>query len=83
MVQSYWRPLSRKSSLDDSRVAVLVALAANEPIVCALGLAGHGDIVGRLGLEVARVIPVAGHVADELEGVVELLVVLRQVGGHL
>ena len=64
-------------------VAVLVALATNEPVVGALGLAGYGDVVGRFGLKVDGLVPVACHVANELEGIVELLVVLRQVGRHL
>ena len=69
--------------LDGSFVAVLVALAADEPVVGALGLARYGDIVAGFCLQILGIVPVTGHVADELEGVVELLVVLRQVGSHL
>ena len=69
--------------LDGSFVAVLVALAADEPVVGALGLARYGDIVAGFCLQILGIVPVTGHIADELEGVVELLVVLRQVGSHL
>ena len=64
-------------------MTVLVALAANEPVVGILGFPGHGDIVARLGFKIAGVVPVASHVADKLEGIVVFLVVLRQVGSHL
>ena len=68
---------------DGGLMAVLVALASDEPVVGALGLAGYGDVVGGLCLEIDALIPVAGYVADKLEGIVVLLVVLGQVGGHL
>ena len=64
-------------------MTVLIAFATNEPVVGAFRLTGHSDIVTRLSLQVARVVPVAGHIADELEGIIELLIVLRQVGSHL
>ena len=64
-------------------MSVLVALTAEEPVVGALGLAGDGDVAGGFSFDILRVIPVAGDVADELEGVVVLGVVLRQVGSHL
>ena len=69
--------------LDDTLVTILVALTANEPVVSTFGLAGYGDVVGRLCFKIDALVPVASHVADELEGIVELLVVLRQVGCHL
>ena len=75
--------LVQEVKFDDRLVAVLVSLAANNPVVGTLGLAGYGDVVGRLSLQVDALVPVAGHVADELEGVVPPLVVLGQVGSHL
>ena len=64
-------------------MAVLIALTTNEPIVSSLCLTGHGDIVTRLSLQILGVVPVAGYIANKLEGIVELLIVLRQVGSHL
>ena len=61
----------------------VVGLSAHEPVVRALRLARHGDILRRLSLQIFRVVPVASHVAYELEGVVVLLVVFGQVGCHL
>ena len=66
-----------------SLVAVLVALAANEPVVGALRLACHGDVVAGLSLQVLTVVPVAGHILDKLEGIHEFRIVLGQVGSHL
>ena len=67
--------LVEEVELNDGLVTVLVALTADEPVRGALRLAGHGDVVGRLGLEIDTLVPVAGHVAYELESIVELLVV--------
>ena len=75
--------LVEEVELHHGGMAVFIALAANEPVVCALGLAGYGDVIGRLCLEVTGVIPVAGDITDKLEGVVKLLIVLGQVGSHL
>ena len=60
-----------------------IALASYEPVGRTLGLACHRDILGRLGFQVARVVPVASHVTYKLEGIVILLVILGQVGCHL
>ena len=75
--------LVQEVELDIGLVTVLVALATNKPVVSALGLAGYGDVVGRLSLELDALVPVAGYVANELESIVELLVVLGQVSSHL
>lgn len=75
--------LVEEVELDNGQMTILIALATHEPVVGTLGLTGYGDVVGRLGLEVFGVVPVAGHVANELEGVVVFLVVLRQIGSHL
>ena len=64
-------------------MTILVTLASNEPVIGTLGLTSHGDIVGRLCFEITAVVPIACHITDELEGIVELLIVLRQVGCHL
>ena len=64
-------------------VTVLVALTTNKPVVSTLGLAGNGDIVGRLSLQVDAVVPVSCYIPDKLESIVELLIVLGQVGSHL
>ena len=64
-------------------MAVLARGAAYEPVVRALGLAGHGDVAPRLSLQIFGVIPVHGHVFDELEGVHEALIIFGQVGRHL
>ena len=64
-------------------MTVLVALAANKPVVGALCLAGNCDIVGWLCLEILRVVPVARHILDELESVHILGIVLGKVGSHL
>ena len=56
--------LVEEVELDDALVSILVALATNEPVVGALGLAGYRNIVGRLGFEVAGVVPVASHVSS-------------------
>ena len=61
----------------------VVGLSAHEPVVGALRLASHGDILRRFSLQILRVVPVASHVAYELEGIVVLLVVFGQVGCHL
>ena len=58
-------------------------LAAYEPVVGSLGLAGYGNVACRFGLKITAVVPVAGYILDELEGIVVLLVVLREVGSHL
>ena len=60
-----------------------IALSAHKPIVCSFSLAGYCDILGRLGFQIARVVPVASYVANELESIVILLVILRQIGCHL
>ena len=75
--------LFQEVELDGGLVTVLVALAANKPVLCAFGLAGYSDVVGRFCLKVDALVPVAGYVANELEGIVEALVMLRQVGSHL
>ena len=75
--------LVEEVELDDGLVTILVALAANEPVVSALGFTGYGDVVGRFSLQIDALVPVTGNVADKLEGVVELLLVLGQVGSHL
>ena len=56
-----------EAELDGSFVAVLVALAADEPVVGALGLAGYGDIVAGFCLQILGIVPVTGHIADELD----------------
>ena len=58
--------LVQEVELDIGLMTVLVALATNEPVVGALGLAGYGDVVGRLSLEINALVPVAGYVANEL-----------------
>ena len=68
--------LVKEVELNVNLVAVLVALATNEPVASALSLASHGDVLARLGIDVAAVVPVECHVANELEGVVKFLVVL-------
>ena len=71
--------------LNTALVPVLVTFASDEPVVCALGLAGHGDVVGGGGFQILGIVPVTGHIADELEGGSEVgaLIVLGQVGSHL
>ena len=64
-------------------MAILVALASDKPVVGTLRLTGYGDIVARLSFQIARVVPVDSYIADKLEGIIELLVVLRQVSSHL
>ena len=64
-------------------MTIFIALSSNKPVVTLLVLAGHGDVAGGLGLEIAGVAPIAWHVANELEGIIILLVVLGQVGSHL
>ena len=63
--------LVKEVKFDGALVAVLVALATNEPVVGLLGLTGYGDIVGRLSLQVDALVPVACNVADKLECIVE------------
>ena len=75
--------LVQEVEFDDALVTVLVAFSTDEPVVGALGLARYGDVIGRLCLEVDALVPVAGYVADELEGIVVLLVVFGQVSSHL
>ena len=65
--------LFEEVELDVGLVTVLVTLAANKPVLRALGLAGYGDVVGRLSFEIDALVPVASHVADKLEGIVETL----------
>ena len=60
-----------------------IGLTANKPVVGAFGLAGYGNILGRLCLKILRVFPVASYVADKLEGIIVFLVVFGQVGSHL
>ena len=62
---------------------LLACHTAHEPVARALGLARYGNIISRLSLKIARVVPVNGHIFDELEGVHVLLVVLWQVCRHL
>ena len=68
---------------DIGLMTILVALATNEPIVRSLSLTSDGNVIGRLSFEIDALVPVANYVANELEGIVELLVVLRQVSSHL
>ena len=42
--------------------------AANEPVILSLGLAGDGDILARLCLEITALVPVDSYILDELEG---------------
>ena len=62
---------------------VFIRRAADEPFAALLGFAGNGDIVSRLGLEVAAVFPIDRHVLDELKGIRKALIVFRLVAGHL
>ena len=64
-------------------MGLLSANATNKPVVGALGSAGCSDVLHRFGLEVEGLIPVAGNVLDELEGIRMLHVVLGEVGCHL
>ena len=64
-------------------MTVFIAFSTDEPVVCSLGFSCHGDIVAGLCFKVFGVVPVACHVANELEGIVEAFVVFRQVGSHL
>ena len=65
------------------RMPLAVALPPDKPVGRALGPAGHRDVLRRLRLKVLRVVPVHGHVTDQLERVVVFSVVLRRVGRHL
>ena len=58
-------------------------LAANKPVAGAFRLARHGDVLTRLSLQIAGVVPIAGHVTDKLESIHVLGIVLGQVGSHL
>ena len=49
----------------------------------ALRAAGNDQHVSRLGGQVARLVPVDGHILDELECVHERGIVLRRIGSHL
>ena len=60
-----------------------ICLATNKPVVGALSLAGYGDILSWLCLQVLGVVPVSSYVADELEGIVVLLIMLWKIGCHL
>ena len=51
-----------------SRAGLFARLATYKPVVGTLSLASHGDVLGRLGLKILGVVPVASHIADELEG---------------
>ena len=64
-------------------MTIFIALSSNKPVVTLLVLAGYCDVAGRLCLEITGVAPVAWYVADKLEGIVKLLVVLGQIGCHL
>ena len=75
--------LVEEVELDINLVPLLVALAANEPVIGTLSLASHSDVLARLGIDIPAVVPVESHVADELEGIHILFIVLRQVGCHL
>ena len=65
---------------DRTLVSSQSGLASYEPVVGPLGLTGYGNVACRFGLKVTAVVPVAGYILDELEGIVVLLVVLREVG---
>ena len=68
---------------DDALASVLITLATDKPIIGTFRLPGDSDIVSRLCLQVFLVVPVAGDITDELEGIVEAFIVLGQVGSHL
>src|SRR3712207_5388563 len=75
--------LVEEVEFDDRAMPIFVTLATNEPVVRTLRLTSHGDIAGRFGLQIAAIIPVYGHIAYKLEGIIVLLIVLGEVGCHL
>ena len=58
-----------KVQLDIGGTAVFVAGTADEPAAFAFSFAGNGYVVARFSFEHAGIVPVHGHVLDELEGV--------------
>ena len=68
---------------DGTLMTILVTLSTDEPIGGSLCLACYSDVVGRLCLQIFGIVPVYCHVADELEGIVKLLIIFRQVSSHL
>ena len=68
---------------DGRQMAVGIALSTYKPVVGSLGFACHRDILCRFSLKIFRVIPVASHVANELECIVIFLIILGKVGCHL
>ena len=64
-------------------MSVLIALRTHVPFVLALRLADDRQVVADLRLEIARLVPVARDVLDELERIEALLVVLGKIRRHL
>ena len=60
-----------------------ISLTAYKPVIGTLSLAGYGDILSWLSLQLLGVVPVASYIADELEGIVVLLIMLWKIGSHL
>jgi hypothetical protein len=55
-----------------------ISLTAYKPVVGTLSLACYSDIFGWLCLQILGVVPVASYVADELEGIIVLLIMCRK-----
>ena len=64
-------------------VAVVACGAAHIPFVLALGFAGGEDIFAGFGGQIEALVPVEGHILDELEGIGAGLIVFDHVSGHL
>ena len=75
--------LIEEVELDDALMTVLITFTANKPVVGAFGFTSYRDIVGRLCFQLFRIIPVTGHILDELEGIHIFGIVLRKIGSHL
>ena len=64
-------------------MSILIASATNEPAFTVLVLAGDGDVIARLSLQIDTLLPIHRHILDELEGICVSLITIRHVGSHL
>ena len=73
----------QEREVDHGGSRIIAVGGTNEPSVCIFLLAGDGDILIRLSLQIIHRIPLYRHINDKLESIAEPLVVLGQVSRHL
>ena len=73
----------QEREVDHCGSRIIAVGGTNEPSVFVFLLAGDGDLLIRLSLQIINRIPLYRHINDKLESIEEALVIFGQVSRHL